>query len=128
MDDQRLRQLHWASIVVAVLLVLLALAAFGGSGQGGARFLVLLALLALLAVQVVVWARERRRAAPQGAAWEPGQGAEPQPGLEEPARMVIRCKQCGEVFPVTDTGVRPLVAACPHCGKSGTIKVRADVP
>ncbi|MDD5502498.1 MAG: hypothetical protein PHH26_03420 [Candidatus Thermoplasmatota archaeon] len=34
----------------------------------------------------------------------------------------LRCPACKQEFIVNDTGIRPLVGKCPHCGKSGTVK------
>ena len=119
--DGQARTVHLGSIAAAVVLLLVALLALGGPDQGGARLAVIVLLLALLGVQVWLVAQAGR--SPSAAPAEAWSGPV-EPAQEEP-RMVIRCKQCGEVFPVVDTGARPLVAACPHCGKSGTIKVKA---
>jgi hypothetical protein len=105
------------------VLLLLGLLVFQGTANGGARLMVLLLLAVLLVVEVVLYAQASRSAPP--AAAQPG--GEPLQAAPQEQRIVIRCKQCGEVFPVEDTGARPLVAACPHCGKSGTIKVKHDV-
>jgi hypothetical protein len=123
---QQVRSVNLGSIVLAALLILLALFVLNGSDQAGTRIAVLVVLAVLLVVQVWLLAEARKAShGPAPAAAE----AEPVPAqsLEEPAQMVIKCKQCGTVFPVVDTGARPLVAACPSCGKSGTIKVKADV-
>jgi len=127
---QQERGVNLGSIVAAVVLILVALFVLTGSDQAGARYGILLILVVLLVVQV--WLVLQARKATQQAREEalPVEEAPVQEdlaGLEEPAQMVIKCKQCGTVFPVADNGVRPLVAACPNCGKSGTIKVKADV-
>lgn len=128
--DEQVRTLHVATMGLAILLVLVALLLLGGPSDGGARLLVILVLLALLGVQVWLFLQDRKALqAAEAQGWQPaGQGADvaptPPPPPGEAAKMVIRCKQCGQVFPVHDTGARPLVAVCPHCGKSGTIKVK----
>lgn len=123
MEHKQLRALHLGSIAAAVVLLLLGVLVLGG--DAGARLLVILLLLGLLGVQLWLgW--QDRKAAPAPAEGQPWEEPAAAPAEPQPARMVIKCKQCGEVFPVIDTGARPLVAACPHCGKSGTIKVKTD--
>jgi hypothetical protein len=119
--EARIRQLHIAALGVAVVLALVGLLALGGAGDTGARLLVMALLVALVALEGWLWWQGRKLSEHYSAeGWQ-----EPTEVAKAP-RMTIRCKQCGEVFPVEDTGSRPLVAACPHCGKSGTIKVRQD--
>ncbi|MCA1812679.1 MAG: Zn-ribbon domain-containing protein [Halobacteriales archaeon] len=127
----QVRGVNIGSIVVAALAILLALFVMTGSDQAGTRLLLLVVLAVLLVAQVWLLLQARRatqqaqEGEPAAASAEVGPAAEP--SLEEPAKIIIKCKQCATVFPVTDDGSRPLVAACPSCGKSGTIKVKADV-
>ncbi|HEV8359651.1 MAG TPA: zinc ribbon domain-containing protein [Candidatus Thermoplasmatota archaeon] len=118
MDAGRIRSLHLASLAAAVVLAIVGLFLLTGASNAGARLVIILVLVVLIGLEVWLY-REARRVPSYAVAEEP---------LTAPAmqRMTIRCKQCGEVFPVEDTGARPLIAACPHCGKSGTIKVRTD--
>lgn len=123
LEPERARQLHIGALGAAVVLALVALFALGGAGNAGARLLVILVLLALVGLEGWMW-WSARKAEEHGASLEQQLWNTPEATPAE--RITIRCKQCGEVFPVEDTGARPLVAACPHCGKSGTIKVRTD--
>lgn len=124
--DEQVRTLHFGSIGLAVVLVLIALLALQGAANATPRLAVIVLLVVLLAVQVWLFLEDRKAiGAAQQQGWqEPAQDVAPTPppAAGEQAKMVIRCKQCGEVFPVEDTGIRPLVALCPHCGKGGTIK------
>lgn len=117
---QRLRSIHMISIAGAVILAILGIFLLGANS--GARLAVLVLLVILLGVQVWLYLRERREPAAAAATTWTGEDA---PAETAPQRVVIRCKQCGEVFPVEDTGVRPLQTTCPHCGKTGSIKVRS---
>jgi hypothetical protein len=128
LQDSQARTLHWGTIGLAVVLFLVGALALAGPGDAAARLAILLLLAVLVAVQVWVFVQDRRTLAAReaDAGWVPPEAAVQATPMaaEGAARMVIRCKQCGQVFPVVDTGARPLVASCTHCGKSGTIKVK----
>lgn len=128
LQDTQARTLHWATIGLALVLFLAGALALAGPGDAAARLAVLALLVVLVAVQVWVFVQDRKALAAReaDAGWVPPEAAVQgtPPAAEGAARMVIRCKQCGQVFPVVDTGARPLVASCTHCGKSGTIKVK----
>ncbi|HET6315336.1 MAG TPA: zinc ribbon domain-containing protein [Chloroflexota bacterium] len=117
----RVRAVHIGSLASAIVLLLLGVLVLTGPSNGSARLLVILLLLVLLGVQLWLFIRERRAPLPADAGWQ--EEVAPVQGQEQ--RIVIRCKQCGEVFPVEDTGERPLATTCPHCGKTGSIKVRS---
>lgn len=116
MAQGKARAIHAVSIGGAVVLVLLGLSLSAGARNDGTRILILIILAALIGLEAWVWQQDRKYI--QAQTWEP------QDSSFVP-RITIRCKQCGEVFPVEDSGARPLVAACPHCGKSGTIRTRS---
>lgn len=118
----RVRTLHYGLLAGAVVLALLGLLVFTGAPDAAARLTVIVLLVVLLVVEVGLYVRARRAPIPVDEGWHE---AVPEEGAAEEQRIVIRCKQCGEVFPVEDDGARPLVATCPHCGKSGTIKVKS---
>lgn len=116
---ERARRVHLAVLAAAVALLLAGLALVATPGQAAARLLVLLGFVALLGLEV--WLRTAPRGAPRAAGAAPAAEAWAPAAAEQ---VTIRCKQCGEVFAVDDTGARPLVAACPYCGKSGTVRGR----
>lgn len=127
LSDVQVRNVHYSTAALAVALLLLGLLALGGAANATARLAVIALLVLLLAVQVWLFLQDRSSMARVDEAWTPPEAAQdiatPAGDLEQ--KMVIRCKQCGNVFPVMDTGVRPLVAHCPHCGKEGTIRTKA---
>lgn len=128
LSDVQVRNLHYGTAGLAVLLLLLGLAVLTGGANATARLVLLAVLVVLLAVQVWLFLQDRKSIAEAGQAWTPpADDVAPTPPADDAApKMVIRCKQCANVFPVVDTGVRPLVAHCPHCGKEGTIRTKTQ--
>lgn len=130
LSDLQVRNVHYGAAAGAVVLLLVALLVLTGRANETARWVLVALVAVLLAVEVWLFLQDRKSIAHAEQSWTPpgeaGADVAPTPAADDATtKMVIRCKQCANIFPVVDTGVRPLVAHCPHCGKEGTIRTKA---
>ena len=71
----------------------------------------------VISILVIAFYPERRKEQPKAQQKKEETAAE-----RPPIRRKMRCKQCNGAFGIKDTGMRPLLLKCPHCGKKGGIK------
>lgn len=109
-------------LVGAVVVVLLALWGTLGGWDGLTAVLIAAILLLLAGLAAELYVLRRTRPAPAAAAAARNAAPAPATGMER--KLTIRCKACGQVFTIVDDGRRPLVHACPSCGKSGKLAER----
>lgn len=110
---------------VALLVVALLATVLKWDTVGVVLIAVIVLLIALLATELYVLRRTQPAPAPAIERMSEASAHGEPTELRPVRRLTIRCKACGQVFTITDDGTRPLVHACPSCGKSGKLAERA---
>lgn len=120
---ERRRQIFMVLAAVAALAFLFALVPTLLALPSAPSYLVIaVVVLAVdIIVMLVVLLYGETEEFDEDAVWteEEERYQEPEPEGQE---LLLRCKHCGEVFPVLDDGSRPLRHTCPNCGTSGILR------